>query len=165
MYKLKPAILYKEKLEQEMRKRYYTDDMFYASASLGNFLPDIKDDVRTGHFQYAIYTDKIIGYIQYLVNYYTSRASEFLMFSFADTSEEKYQFGKAIHDVIDELTHQLHTIEWVAVQGNPACRAYDKILQRYHGKKLTIRDCRRDKYGNYHDDYIYEILIEKGAKQ
>lgn len=41
---LRPAILYKEEIEREIRKKYYTDDMFYASASLENFMPSIKDD-------------------------------------------------------------------------------------------------------------------------
>lgn len=41
---LRPAILYKEEIEREIRKKYYTDDMFYTSASLENFMPSIKDD-------------------------------------------------------------------------------------------------------------------------
>ena len=164
MYKLRPAILYKEEIEREIRKKYYTDGMFYASASLENFLPDIKDNADyEGCFRYAIIddADKIIGYIEYQVNYYVSRASMFLTFSFADTPKRKYQFGKAVYEIIDGLTHRVHSIEWRAVQGNPACRAYDKIAQRYHGNKLVCRDACRDKYGNYHDDYIYEILMPK----
>lgn len=158
---LRPAILYKEEIEQEIRKKYYTDDMFYASASLENFMPSIKDDATyEGCFRYAVIddADKLIGYIEYQVNYYVSRASMFLMFSFADTLKEKYQFGKTVHEIIDGLTHQVHSIEWRAVQGNPACRAYDKIAERYHGNKLVYRDACRDKYGNYHDDYTYEII-------
>lgn len=160
MYKkmLKPAILYKEEIEREIRKRYYTDAMFYASASLDNYTPDIKDNSSEGLFQYAILdTDKIIGYIGYHIDYYVSRAYSFLIFSFADTPEEKYRFGKAVYEIIDGLTHQFHSIEWRAVQGNPACRAYDKIVKRHNGHKLVLRDSNRDKYGNYHDDYIYEI--------
>ena len=159
--KLRAAILYKEKIWEEIEKRYfYEDDMFYASASLENFLPDIKPDSREGHFQYAIVdADKLIGYIEYQVNYYVSRASQFLIFSFADTTREKYQFGEIVHEVIDELAEQLHGLEWSAVQGNPACRAYDKMIKRYHGQKLVIHDANRDKYGEYHDDYIYEILM------
>ena len=161
---LRPAILYKDEIWKEIQKRYYyTDDMFYASASLENFLPDIKVDNCAGHFLYAIVdaADKLIGYIEYQVDYYVNRASKFVIFSFADTPKEKYQFGKIVYQVIDELVHQMHALEWLAIQGNPACRAYDKILKLYHGQKLVIHDARRDKYGNYHDDYIYEILIDK----
>jgi hypothetical protein len=159
--KLRPAILYKEKIWEEIEKRYfYEDDMFYVSASLENFLPDIRPDSREGHFQYAVVdTDKLIGYIEYQVNYYANRASQFLVFSFSDIASEKYQFGKAVYQVIDKLTKEMHTIEWMAIQGNPACHAYDKILKRYHGRKLIVRDVHRDKYGGYHNDYIYEILI------
>ena len=162
--KLRPAILYKEKIWEEIQKRYfYEDNMFYASASLENYLPDIKNDSRAGHFQYAIIdnADKLIGYIEYQVNYYVSRASQFLIFSFADTPVQKYQFGTIVHQVIDELARELHSLEWLAVQGNPACRAYDKIMKRYHGQKLVIHDARRDKYGRYHNDFIYEILSIK----
>lgn len=162
MYKkLRPAILYKDEIWKEIQKRYfYSDGMFYASSSLENFLPDIKPDDREGHFQYAIFdADKLIGYMEYNIDYYVSRAYSFLMFSFADTVKEKYQFGKAVYKVINKLTHQVHSIEWRAVQGNPACRAYDKMVKRYNGRKLVFYDSNRDKYGNYHDDYIYEILI------
>ena len=160
--KLRPAILYKEKIWKEIEKRYfYEDDMFYASSSLENFLPDIKHDSREDHFQYAIVdTDKLIGYVEYRANYYISRASQFLIFSFADTAREKYQFGKVVYQVIDELVHQMYILEWLAVQGDPACRAYDKLIKRYHGQKLVIHDAHRDKYGKYHDNYIYEILNE-----
>ena len=74
--KLRAAILYKEKIWEEIEKRYfYEDDMFYASSSLENFLPDIKHDSREDHFQYAIVdTDKLIGYVEYRANYYISRA-------------------------------------------------------------------------------------------
>ena len=82
-----------------------------------------------------------------------------MIFSFADTASEKYQFGKAVYQVIDELTRSMHTIVWMAVQGNPACRVYDRMIKRYHGRKLVVRDAHRDKYGEYHDDYIYEILV------
>lgn len=159
--KLSPAILYKDEIWKEIQERYYyTDGMFYASASLENYLPTIKTDDCAGHFQYAVLdADKLVGYIEYQVDYYASRASQFLIFSFADTTKEKYQFGKAVHQIIDELTYQVHSIEWRAVQDNPACRAYDKLMQRYHGHKLVLRDSRRDKFGNYHDDYIYEILM------
>lgn len=40
---LTPAILYKDQIENEFRKLYYTEDMFYYTGCLAQWYPNIKD--------------------------------------------------------------------------------------------------------------------------
>ena len=66
--------------------------------------------------------------------------------------------GKDIFDKLEELIHKFHRVEWRAISGNPACRGYDKFVKKHNGKKLILTDVCKDADGNYHDDYIYEII-------
>ena len=98
--------------------------MLFVTASTDNFLPAIEDNSSTGHYQYAIVTDRLMGFMEYEIDFYVNRAYSFIIFSFADSQKEKYQFGKTIIHTVDRLVHEVHSIEWVAVEGNPACNAY-----------------------------------------
>ena len=51
---LVPAILYKEQIEKEFWKLYYTEDMFYYTGCLAQWYPNIKDIPGDGDFDYAI---------------------------------------------------------------------------------------------------------------
>ncbi len=70
-------------------------------------------------------------------------------------------------DVLRELRkiindYHIHRLEWRMIGGNPVEKHYDKFCNRYHGKKFVLTDCFKDRYSNYHDDVIYEIIFDKG---
>jgi hypothetical protein len=162
---LKPAFLLKNEIEKEIIDRfYYTDKMFYATASVKSYLPTISTD--NDIYQYAILNKnkKLIGYIEYAIEFYESKAYNFLLFSFADNISDKFLFGKEVLSQIEKILCTCHRIEWKAVQGNKACKAYDNLIKRYSHKdnciaeKLILHDSSLDKYHYYHDDYIYQII-------
>ena len=72
--------------------------------------------------------------------------------------------GKDVFDKLEELVNKFHRVEWRAVGGNPACRGYDNFIKRHNGNKHILKDCIRDKNGNYHDDIIYEIVKKEVTK-
>ena len=55
---LVPAILFKDKILEEFKKYYYTEDMMYETGGLTNWLPDIQEETESGRFQYAIVDSK-----------------------------------------------------------------------------------------------------------
>ena len=57
--------------------------------------------------------------------------------------------------------YNLHRIEWRMIGGNPIEKHYDKFCKKYNGKKHVLTDVFKDRYGNYHDDIIYEIIRNK----
>lgn len=61
---------------------------------------------------------------------------------------------------MEKLIHEykLHRIEWRVVSGNPVKKHYDKFCKKYNGNIIKLTDVFKDKYGNYRDSYIYEIL-------
>lgn len=154
---LVPAILYKEQIIKEMQKYFYTNDMLYETGCLNNWTPEISECPDESTFQYAIVgsDNKLIGYLGYKIDWYSSKAYNFGLFSF---DRGNALVGKEVFNKLEELVRILHRVEWRAVGGNPACRGYDSFIKRYNGNKHILKDCIKDRNGNYHDDIIYEIV-------
>jgi hypothetical protein len=47
------------------------------------------------------------------------------------------------------------------IGGNSVKKHYDKFCKKYKGKIVRLRDITKDDSGNYHDEYIYEIINKK----
>lgn len=153
---LVPAILYKEKIIENMRKYFYTNDMLYETGCMENWIPNIVDCPDESTFQYAIvYNDILIGYLGYVVDWYASKAYNFGLFSF---DRGNPIVGKDVFNKLEELVNKFHRVEWRMVGGNPAERGYDNFLKRHNGNKHVLKDAIRDRDGNYRDDIIYEII-------
>lgn len=156
---LKPAILYKEAIQRAMRSYYYTDDMMYESGGLSNWTPDIREEPESGRFQYAIVDSngKLVGYLDYFVDWYSSCASRFGLISF---DRGNITVGRDLSAELNKLLdeYKLHRIEWRMIGGNPVERSYDRFCNKHNGTKHVLKDAIKDKYGKYHDDIIYEII-------
>ena len=79
-----PAIIKKNEILEAFKRYYYTDDMMYETGGLSNWLPNIQEETENGRFQYAIVNseEKLIGYLDYNIDWYTSCASRsFIFFS------------------------------------------------------------------------------------
>ena len=155
---LVPAILYKGEIIENFKRYFYTDEMLYETGCMHNWFPDIDERPDETTFQYAIiHNDILIGYLGYRINWYTSKAYNFAIFSF---DKGNPIIGEDLYTKLEELVDKLHRVEWRMVGGNPAERSYDKFLKRHNGNKHILKDSIRDKYGNYRNDIIYEIVKE-----
>lgn len=154
---LVPAILYKEQIIREFQKYYYTTDMLYETGCMCNWSPDIAESPDESQFQFAIIdkNEKLIGYLEYSIDWYASKTCNFGLFSF---DRGNILVGKDVFDKLEELTKIFHRVEWRAVGGNPACRGYDNFIKRHNGTKHILKDSIKDSKGCYHDDIIYEIV-------
>lgn len=142
-----------------MRAYYYTDDMMYESGGLSNWTPDIREEPESGRFQYAIVDSngKLVGYLDYFVDWYSSCASRFGLMSF---DRGNITVGRDLYAELNKLLNEykLHRIEWRMIGGNPVERSYDRFCNKHNGTKHVLKDAIKDKYGKYHDDIIYEII-------
>ena len=79
---LVPAILYKKEIIKVMQKYYYTDDMMFETGCMDNWTPNIIECPEGSQFQYAIVdnNEKLIGYLGYSVDWYTSKAYKYGLF-------------------------------------------------------------------------------------
>jgi hypothetical protein len=156
---LVPAILFKDKILEEFKKYYYTEDMMYETGGLTNWLPDIQEETESGRFQYAIVDSKqkLLGYLDYHIDWYSSCASRFGLISF---DRGNPTVGRDLYSELNKLIndYKLHRIEWRMIGGNPVEKHYDKFCEKYNGTKHVLKDAIKDKFGKYHNDVIYEII-------
>lgn len=154
---LVPAILYKEQIKTEFQKRFYTMDMLYETGCNSQWCPDISDEPEEGVFEYAIINGrgKLIGYLSYQVDYYSSNAYNFGLMSF---DRGNPIIGKDLFEKMEELVSTMHRVEWRMIGGNPVERHYDRFCAKYGGAKYILHDSVRDKNGKYHDNVVYEII-------
>lgn len=161
---LVPAVLYKDEIKRKILEYKYTNDMMYYSGWLGDSIPNIDDDSEDNcTVQYAIvYGDNLIGYFTYMMDWYTSCASCFGLFSFDRGNKIiGLDVRREMEKIIKE--YNVHRISWRMVSGNPVERHYDRFCDKYGGKKFVLTDAIRDRAGNYHDDVIYEIIFQKSS--
>lgn len=156
---LKPATLYKNEILKKMAEYKYSDDMLYYSGWIGFSLPDISENSNGSNYQFAIVDgDKLIGYFTYQIDWYVSNASCFGLFSFDRNNKIiGIDIYKEIKKIINE--YKIHRMSWRMIGGNLIEKHYDKFCKKYNGKKLVLTDAIKDRYGNYHNDIIYEIIF------
>lgn len=156
---LKPAICYKAEIESASTGYFYTDDMMFYQGYINSCMIEISNKPNDGNYQYAVVgnSGKLIGYISYCVDYYSSCAYNFGAFSFERGNPI---MGKELFDLLEELVGSMHKVGFRAVSGNPAIKGYDRFLERHKdiGIKHIFRDEFKDTKGNYHDVYFYEFI-------
>lgn len=156
---LKPAICYKAAIESALAEYFYSEDMMLYMACRESYLLNVGDSCEDDCYQYAVVTEagKLIGYIGYRVDRYSSTATNFGAFSF---DRGNPMMGKELFDLLERLLKKFHRVSFEAVEGNRAVRGYDAFLKRHSdiGRKIMLRDVFKDADGNYHDIYIYEFI-------
>ena len=157
---LVPAIIKKNEILEAFKNYYYTEDMMYETGGLTNWLPNIQEETESGRFQYAIVNSegKLLGYLDYHIDWYSSCASRFGLISF---DRGNLIVGKDLYSELNKLIYEykLHRIEWRMIGGNPVEKHYDKFCEKYNSTKHILKDAIKDKFGNYHNDIIYEIIL------
>lgn len=158
---LEPAMLHKEAVINGLKKHIYDDEMIYYSGWNGYTIPNIPDEFESSDYRYAILDkEKVIGYFCYHYDMYSRTLSSFGLYSF-DRGNPIIgrDVFREIRRVIKE--YQPHRMEWRMISGNPVEKHYDRFCKKYNGKKFILTDVIKDKYGNYHNDVIYEVIFSK----
>lgn len=152
---LKPAVFYKNELEQKFADIMYSEEYyFYVGYPHSHRLPEITD--ADNCYRWAIVdANKVIGYLSYYIDLATNCASGFGLYSF---DKGNPVIGVDLFNELERLLTFVHRVEWRVISGNPVIRHYDKFCTAHGGAKVILHDCTKDMQGNYHDEYIYEII-------
>ena len=166
---LVPAAVYKDQIEKMSDYLRYSDKMMFYNGCTETGRIQIQTDPTEGRYQWAILAkrrraedqDELVGYISYMVDYYSSNAYGFGLISF--TSDKRYKRAIAT-GILEAIRHvnslNLHRIEWRCVADNPAKVKYIGIMNKLDGEPHMCRllDVFKDAYGQYHDMDIFEII-------
>ncbi len=153
---LKPAVLYKDRLEKKFAESLYTDDYFWYTGYGGcNELPKLEP--RDEDYKWVIVdnNDNLIGYFAYSIQFSTDTVLNFGLYSFDHGNP---LIGKELFDKMEELVSEHRRIEWRMVGGNSVQKHYDKFCEKHNGHRVCLHQVTKDIHGQYHDEYIYEIL-------
>ena len=135
-----PAALYQDQIRIELTKRMYT-----------------KLEQNNWKLQFAILDNnkKLIGYIEFDVDYLISSALHFSLFSF---DPGNIIVGKVTKDIILECHKIFHRVEWRAQGDNPTLHNYIKMCKKLGGDYFVLHDVYKNKKGEYIDSYIFEVI-------
>lgn len=157
---LKPAILYKEEIVKKSFELFYSKDYMYYMGTEECWPINIRDNSEYGEFQYAVLNkdEELVGYIAYRIDWHSLRAYNFGLISF---KKGDLTVPKELDKILTDLIEYTHMIEWHAIADNPATKAYDHFMKKYNGCRYEIHDVFKDKYGDYHNMYTYEVRGKK----
>ncbi len=139
--------------------------MLFETGTLNNWIPDISDNHNESRYQFAIVDNnkKLIGYLDYCIDWYTSCASRFALMWFDKGNQIiSIDILKTMRRLI--RGYELHRIEFRMIGKNPVEKHYDRICKHYVGTKHILKDAVKDRYGKYHDDIIYEIINRRESE-
>lgn len=154
---LKPAILYKEILERKFAEQLYSDDYFYYNGYAAGTTMPVEIKSQENLYQYAIVNkdNEVVGFLSYRLLPDLNEATCFGLYSF---EKGNAIIGRDLFRKMEELISLSHRVSWKVVGGNPVKRHYDKFCLKYNGNICHEHDVTKDKYGNYHDMFTYEII-------
>lgn len=163
---LVPAIVYKDELTKKYDLMRYSDEAIYYNGCIEFGRLQITDEPSEGRFQYGIINEKtneLVGYIAYYVDFYARSVWGIGLVSF--DKKPNLLITLAVIEVMKQIeSYNPHRVEFRAVEGNPAVKAYDKIRIRYQetfkwdANKIVLKDTFKDRQGNFRDSYIYEFV-------
>lgn len=159
---LKPAQLYKHKLQEENIKAWYNPKNIFWNGGSGDSQIEIEEDNYNRHqFVSVDKEENVIGYIGYNVDWSALSADNFGIISFRKGSIE---FAKDVYTAIRNIfeVYHLNRMSWFCFADNPAIRGYRNFIKKYGGRESGYnRQIARLQDGKLHDSVEFEILAEE----
>lgn len=163
MLELKPAVLYLDQLNENLKNLTYSTEVANLT---GNPLFDgvlivdgavNMDDCSTSAYKYAIVNNTtVIGYFTYKINWLTRAVGSIYLISFYERCPE---LGLLIYKEINRLIKKYHSVSWIAIDTCKALETYKKFVKRYNKNGIInyYPQSLIDTDGCYHDKYEFYI--------
>ena len=155
------AIKYKEKLQEMFVNTWYKDKYKYYHFTTHCNTPEFKDSTWDYHDYVSLDSQgNVIGNLYYRVDRVTENVSNLCIINFSDN---EVIFAKDLLQVIKDIFEKFNfnKLSFSVVVGNPAEKGYDKLIQKYNGRIVGIKEKETKLFdGKYYDVKLYEILRE-----
>ena len=157
---LKPAFIYKDKLQQKYNEIIFTDKYkFYNCNAYWEY--ELKLDQNSWNTIEMVsvdLSDNVIGFFRAAICREDEKVSSLGVVNFYDANTV---FAKDLAQFIKDLLFKFRfrKVEWSVVVGNPAESMYDRFISKYGGQITGIkRQTVRLDDGEYYDMKGYEIF-------
>ena len=155
------AIKYKEKLQPMFVDTWYKEKYKYYQYATYCNIPEFKDSTWEFHDFVSLDTKgNIIGNFYYRVDRITENVSNLGIINFGGNETI---FAKDLLQVIRDIFEKFNfnKLSFSVVIGNPAEKGYDKLIQKYNGRIVGIKEKEAKLFdGKFYDVKLYEILKE-----
>ena len=157
------AIRYQDQLVDKFRSVWLKERYkFWAGTSYFDDWQPI-NSTWVDHQFVSIRNGKIIGYIGYGINRSDGDiAHDLNIINFEDDPSMTFamDLGKALTDIFEK--YNFRKLNFYVIVGNPAEKAYDKMIKRYGGRVVGYRKENTRLFdGKYYDDKLYEVMREE----
>ena len=156
------AIRYQNELTDLLRQTWMKEKYKFWNAT--SFFEDFSFESSTwvNHQFVSVRNEKVIGYIAYSI----TRADGDVVYNlqiinFEDKPSMTFakDLGQALTDIFEKF--RLRKLNFEVIVGNPAEKAYDKMIQRHGGRVVGYwKQQARLFDGKYYDIKLYEIMRE-----
>lgn len=161
---IKPAALYKEVIKCKTKELYYTDDLMYYIGYIGTCGIDVGDEDPSGeYYNWAIVDGgKVVGYIAYHIDWYSSNADRFGFIAFEKKNPAIWSALLEVYKLLK--SYNLYRIEFRCIADNPIMPKYVSLVKKLGGHFVILHGIFRDRYGKRHDEIIFEIPCGKSEE-
>ena len=137
------------------RYKFWTGTSFFEE-----WTPD--ESTWVNHQFVSVRYGKIIGYIGYVINRADGDVVHDLnIINFEDEPSMTFamDLGQALMDIFEK--YNFRKLNFYVIVGNPAEKAYDKMIKRYGGRVVGYRKENTRLFdGKYYDEKLYEVMRE-----
>lgn len=163
---LKPAQLYKDKLQEKNIETWYDQRYIYYHSGTGAYDISLPDNNCDRHnFVSVDKEDNVIGYISYKIDWCAMSADNFGIISYDIGNVE---FLRDCYTAVVDLFEKYHMnrVGWFAYADNPAVKSYRDFINKHGGRECAyLRQVAKLTDGKLHDAVEFEILAEEFRKR
>jgi len=159
---LRPAYIYQSKLQEEYNKTIFNDKYkYYNFVNYWDYIIKLTESSWNDIEMVSIdKDDNVLGFFRANISRESDKIQSLGIINFYDKnfvfSRDLYQF---LVDLFDK--YNFRKIEWTVVVGNPAEHMYDKVINKYGGRIVGIKEKGTKLIdGLYYDVKLYEIFKE-----
>jgi hypothetical protein len=158
---LENAKKYEEKLRQLFFDVAY--DPFYQYEQFMSYREDFKlpEDTFNSHCFASVFRNEVIGMISYQIKRVENIAWGLRIIHFGGSKALPFPFGKDVMTAIKDIfeKYNFNKLGFGVAVGNPIEKTYDKLIKRYNGRIVGIREQEIKLLdGKLYDTKEYEIL-------
>ena len=159
-----PVTMVAEDIRAKFRAITYSDRLYWFSGNDEGFIPDTSDASEPGMYRWASVSrdfNAVYGYLSYRIDMQAHRLLEIGCIRFSNKGRIIFN-----RDLISHLNYimdkwNIQSVEFHMIGGNPVLPAYRKFVKAHGGQEYVLHNVTVDKYGKFHDEHVFEILIKK----
>ena len=156
------AIRYQDQLVDEFRKIWFKEKYKFWNGTkyFQDWTPS--DNTYEEHQFVSVNTlyNRVIGYVSYCINRFDGDIAydlNIINFEAEPSMTFAMDLGRALTDIFEK--YNFRKLNFYVIVGNPAEKAYDKMIKRYGGRIVGYRKENTRLFdGRYYDDKLYEVM-------